>query len=56
MQSMIFRDAHRTMYRGSQALEIVPEPKMVGYSPRNGAKSMQSMILCDVHGTIYLGS
>ena len=44
------------VYRGSRAIEIVPEPKTVCYSPRKRPEMTKFMSFVDFQITMYRGS
>ena len=55
-KSTSFDDAQMFMYRGSRAVEIVPEPKTVFYSPPKRPEMTKETSFHDVPIFMYRGS
>ena len=53
---MSFVDFQNTMYRGSWAVEMVPEAKTTRYSPRKRPEMLKSKSFVDFQITAYRGS
>ena len=53
---MSFLDASRVVYRGSQGIEILPGPKIVGYNPRKWPEMAEITSFVDISRVVYHGS
>ena len=51
-----FANASKVVYRGSQGIEILQDPEIVGYDPRKWPEMQEIMSFADTTRVVYKGT